>query len=68
VTGCSSGIGWQAALGLRQAGLVVYATARRPGTLTGLAERGIHLMALDVTDQAPMVAGAGAGDPAADCT
>ncbi len=56
VTGCSSGIGREAALRLHQAGLVVYATARRPGTLTGLAEAGIRVMALDVTDEASMVA------------
>jgi NAD(P)-dependent dehydrogenase (short-subunit alcohol dehydrogenase family) len=35
VTGCSSGIGRETALQLHRAGLVVYATARRPGTLTG---------------------------------
>jgi NAD(P)-dependent dehydrogenase (short-subunit alcohol dehydrogenase family) len=56
VTGCSSGIGRQTALQLHRAGLVVYATARRPGTLTGLAEKGIHVLALDVTDEASMVA------------
>ena len=56
VTGCSSGIGRQAALQLRQAGLVVYATARRPEALTGLAENGIHVLALDVTDEASVVA------------
>src|SRR5258708_8527742 len=57
VTGCSSGIGRQAALRLHQVGLVVYATARRPGTLTELAENGIHVVGLDVTDEASMVAG-----------
>ncbi len=56
VTGCSSGIGREAALRLHQAGLVVYATARRPGTLAGLAEAGIRVLALDVTDEASMVA------------
>jgi NAD(P)-dependent dehydrogenase (short-subunit alcohol dehydrogenase family) len=56
VTGCSSGIGRQAALRLRQAGLVVYATARRPEALTRLAENGIHVLTLDVTDEASMVA------------
>jgi len=56
VTGCSSGIGREAALRLHQAGLVVYDTARRTGTLTGLAEAGIRVMALDVTDEASMVA------------
>jgi NAD(P)-dependent dehydrogenase (short-subunit alcohol dehydrogenase family) len=56
VTGCSSGIGREAALQLHRAGLVVYATARRPGTLTGLAENGIRVLALDVTDEASMAA------------
>jgi NAD(P)-dependent dehydrogenase (short-subunit alcohol dehydrogenase family) len=56
VTGCSSGIGRETALQLHRAGLVVYATARRPGALTGLAENGIHVLALDVTDDASMVA------------
>jgi len=56
VTGCSSGIGRETALRLHQAGLVVYATARRPGTLAGLAEKGIEVLALDVTDEASMVA------------
>src|SRR5258708_37856895 len=56
VTGCSSGIGRQAALRLHRVGLGVYATARRPGTLAELAENGIHVMALDVTDEASMVA------------
>jgi len=56
VTGCSSGIGRETALQLHQAGLVVYATARRPATLAGLAENGIQVLALDVTDEASMVA------------
>ena len=34
--------------------LVVYATARRPDTVAGLAEQGIHVLALDVTDEASM--------------
>ena len=33
ITGCSSGIGRAAAVGLHHAGLRVYATARRPDTL-----------------------------------
>src|SRR5258707_2861078 len=56
VTGCSSGIGRETALQLHQAGLVVYATARRPGTLAGLAENGIQVLALDVTEEASLVA------------
>src|SRR5260221_3828999 len=60
VTGCSSGIGRETALQLHQAGLVVYATARRPATLAGLAENGIQVLALDVTEEASMVAAVGA--------
>jgi NAD(P)-dependent dehydrogenase (short-subunit alcohol dehydrogenase family) len=56
VTGCSSGIGRQAALHLHRAGLVVYGTARRPDTLAALAEAGIRVMRLDVTEEASMVA------------
>ena len=56
VTGCSSGIGRETALQLHRAGLVVYATARRPEILAGLAERGLEVLALDVTDEASMVA------------
>ena len=54
VTGCSSGIGRAAALALHEAGFVVHATARRPETLADLAERGLTVLALDVTDEATM--------------
>ena len=56
ITGCSSGIGRAAAVSLHQAGLRVYATARRLDTLADLASRGIATMALDVTDEASMTA------------
>jgi NAD(P)-dependent dehydrogenase (short-subunit alcohol dehydrogenase family) len=56
VTGCSSGIAREIALRLHEAGLVVYATARRPDALSGLAASGIRVLALDVTDKASMVA------------
>jgi NAD(P)-dependent dehydrogenase (short-subunit alcohol dehydrogenase family) len=55
VTGCSSGIGRATALRLHRAALVVYATARWPDTVAGLAEQGIHALALDVTGEASMV-------------
>lgn len=51
VTGCSGGIGRATAAGLIGAGYTVYATARRPETLTDLAELGCRTMALDVTDE-----------------
>jgi NAD(P)-dependent dehydrogenase (short-subunit alcohol dehydrogenase family) len=55
VTGCSSGIGRATALRLHRAGLVVYGTARQPGTLRDLADAGIRTPALDVTDEASMI-------------
>jgi NADP-dependent 3-hydroxy acid dehydrogenase YdfG len=54
ITGCSSGIGRAAAISLHEAGLRVYATARRAAALTDLASRGIHTLALDVTDETSM--------------
>jgi short-subunit dehydrogenase len=56
ITGCSSGIGRAAAVSLHNTGFRVYATARNTDTLTGLADRGIHTLALDVTDEASMTA------------
>jgi NAD(P)-dependent dehydrogenase (short-subunit alcohol dehydrogenase family) len=54
VTGCSSGIGRATALRLAQAGWTVYASARRPETLTQLADAGCHTLALDVTEEDSM--------------
>src|SRR5438445_169314 len=54
ITGCSSGIGRAAALRLHEAGLTVYATARRVDALADLAGRGIRTLALDVTDETSM--------------
>src|SRR5215470_7080238 len=55
ITGCSSGIGRAAAISLHDAGLTVYATARRVDSMAGLASRGIHTLALDVTNEASMI-------------
>jgi NAD(P)-dependent dehydrogenase (short-subunit alcohol dehydrogenase family) len=57
VTGASSGIGEAAALRLHAAGFTVYAVARRVERMTGLAEAGIHVLKMDVTDDKSMVAG-----------
>ena len=54
ITGCSSGIGHATAERLAADGWKVYATARRPETLTDLKEKGCETLALDVTDQASM--------------
>jgi NADP-dependent 3-hydroxy acid dehydrogenase YdfG len=56
ITGCSSGIGRATAEQLAQAGWKVYATARRPETLTELRESGCQTLALDVTDEVSMQA------------
>jgi NAD(P)-dependent dehydrogenase (short-subunit alcohol dehydrogenase family) len=57
VTGGSSGIGERTALRLRAAGFEVYAVARRVDRMAGLAGDGVTTFAMDVTDDASMVAG-----------
>ena len=57
VTGGSSGIGEQTALRLLDAGFEVYAVARRVERMAPLAQRGIHVFGMDVTDDASMVSG-----------
>lgn len=54
ITGCSSGIGKATAARLAASGWTVYATARRPETLTDLTT--CRHLALDVTDEASMQA------------
>lgn len=51
ITGISSGMGKAAAELFNQNGWVVYGGARRGERLTKLSEKGIHTMALDVTDE-----------------
>jgi short-subunit dehydrogenase len=51
ITGCSSGIGKATAIALHAAGLTVYASARRLESMDDLSTRGIHTLALDVTDE-----------------
>jgi NAD(P)-dependent dehydrogenase (short-subunit alcohol dehydrogenase family) len=56
ITGCSSGIGEETARHLAAKGWTVYATARRPETLAGLARAGCETLACDVTDEDSMCA------------
>ncbi len=56
MTGASTGIGFEAALQLRDAGFLVYAGARRVAKMQPLAARGITVLSLDVTEEASMQA------------
>ena len=56
VTGCSSGIGRATVQALLKGTRPVWASARKVETLAELAEAGAHVVALDVTDEASMVA------------
>jgi NADP-dependent 3-hydroxy acid dehydrogenase YdfG len=56
ITGCSSGIGKATAERLHRDGCTVYATARRPETLSDLEAQGCRTLALDVTDEDSMSA------------
>jgi NAD(P)-dependent dehydrogenase (short-subunit alcohol dehydrogenase family) len=47
ITGCSSGIGWASAVGLKQRGWRVFATARRPSDILRLGDQGIEAYYLD---------------------
>ena len=57
VTGASSGIGEETARLLHEAGFTTYAVARRVDRMAGLEKAGVHTFAMDVTDDASMVAG-----------
>jgi len=56
VTGCSSGIGRATALELSRRGWKVYATARRPESISDLSGSGCELLELDVCDESSMTA------------
>jgi short-subunit dehydrogenase len=57
ITGASSGIGEAAALELARRGFTVYGAARRVDRMAGLAHRGLHVIEMDVTDDASMTSG-----------
>src|SRR3954452_1320537 len=56
ITGCSTGIGRATAERLAGEGYNVHPTARRPDSIADLAERGMKIHALDVTDESSMEA------------
>lgn len=55
ITGASSGIGESAAILLRKAGFKVYGAARRVDKMKSLEEKGISIIALDITDEDSIV-------------
>jgi NAD(P)-dependent dehydrogenase (short-subunit alcohol dehydrogenase family) len=57
VTGGSSGIGERIAVRLHEAGFEVYAVARRVERMQPLADAGVHVFAMDVTDDESMTSG-----------
>jgi len=57
ITGASSGIGKETALLLIKQGFIVYGAARRLDKMQDLKEAGVHLLQMDVTEDASMVKG-----------
>ncbi len=57
ITGASSGIGLETAKLLVQNDYTVYAAARRTDKMQELEKSGIHILKMDVTDEASMVEG-----------
>ena len=51
ITGCSSGIGWQCAVGMKARGWRVFATARKPGDLARLEAEGVEALFLDYAER-----------------
>jgi NAD(P)-dependent dehydrogenase (short-subunit alcohol dehydrogenase family) len=56
ITGCSTGIGWHCALGMKARGWRVFATARKPEDLERLAAEGVEALFLDYADAASVTA------------
>ena len=57
ITGASSGIGEATAVELMRRGFTVYGAARRVDRMAALADRGVHVIEMDVTDDASMTSG-----------
>jgi NAD(P)-dependent dehydrogenase (short-subunit alcohol dehydrogenase family) len=60
ITGCSSGIGRTAALGMKARGWRVFATARRPEDLAALEADGVEALYLDYAEESSIEAAAAA--------
>jgi NAD(P)-dependent dehydrogenase (short-subunit alcohol dehydrogenase family) len=56
ITGCSSGIGHTSALGMKERGWRVFATARKPEDIEALKAAGVEALYLDYTDEASIAA------------
>jgi NAD(P)-dependent dehydrogenase (short-subunit alcohol dehydrogenase family) len=56
ITGCSSGIGWHCALGMKARGWRVLATARRPEDLAQLEAEGVEALYLDYAEHESVTA------------
>lgn len=56
ITGCSSGIGWHCALGMKQRGWRVLATARKPEDLARLEAEGLEALFLDYAERQSVAA------------
>jgi len=56
ISGCSTGIGWTCALGMRERGWRVFATARKPEDLARLEAQGVEAIYLDYADPASVTA------------
>ena len=56
ISGCSSGIGRCAALGMQARGWSVFATARKPQDIAALQAEGLHALYLDYAEEASITA------------